>query len=120
MAMFEDVLSRAKSVAQSAGKKTEEMVGIAKVKMQIGDLRREITSLYEGLGRLVYDSRHSEESVDELVDACVEQLDEQLAELARLEERVMESKNVIRCDSCGSFNAQDAVFCSKCGVKLNG
>lgn len=119
MAMFEDVLSRAKFVAQSAGKKTEEMVEIAKVKIQIGDLRREISSLYEGLGRLVYDSRRSEESVDELVDACVEQLDEQLAALARLEERVMESKNVIRCEACGNLNAQDASFCNKCGAKLN-
>lgn len=119
MAMFEDVLSRAKSMAQSAGKKTEELVELTKTKVQIGDLRREISSLYEGLGRLVYDSRHSEESVDELVDACVEQLDEQLKELARLEERVMESKSVIRCDSCGSFNAQDASFCNQCGKKLN-
>ncbi len=119
MAMFEDVLSRAKSMAQSAGKKTEELVGMAKLRVQIGDLRREISSLYEGLGRLVYDSRTTEESVDDLIDACVAQLDEQLKELARLEERVMESKNVIRCDTCGAFNANDATFCNQCGNKLD-
>ena len=118
MATFEDVLSRAKAVAQAAGKKTEEIVELTKVRVQIGDLRREIASMYEGLGRLVYDSRRTEESVDDLIEACVEQLDEQLAALARLEERVMESKNVIRCEKCGALNAQDATFCNQCGEKL--
>lgn len=119
MAVFEDVLSRAKSIAKSAGRKTEELVELTKTHAKIGDLRREIASLYEGLGRLVYDSRRSEESVDELVTACVEELDEREAELARLEERVMQNKNVIRCDRCGAFNADDASFCNQCGKKLD-
>lgn len=119
MAVFEDVLSRAKSLAVDAGKKTGELVETAKVHVKIGDLRREIASLYEGLGRLVYDGRRSGENVDELVEACVASLDEQLAALARLEEKVMQSKNVIRCDECGAFNAQDASFCNQCGKKLD-
>ncbi len=118
MATFEDVLSRAKAVAQAAGRKTEEVVELTKVRMQIADLRREIASIYEGLGRLVYDSRHTDEPMDELIDACVEELDEQLAALARLEERVMFSKNVVRCPKCGGFNVPDAVFCNQCGEKL--
>lgn len=119
MAMFEEVLSRAKEVAQAAGKKTEEFVEITKVRVQIGDLRREISSLYEGLGRLVYDARKADESVEDMVDACISQLDDLQAELARLEERVLQSKNAIRCDACGAFNANDAAFCSQCGNKLS-
>ncbi len=119
MAVFEDVLSRAKSIAKTAGRKTEELVELTKTHAQIGDLRREIASLYEGLGRLVYDSRRSEEPVDDLIAACIEELDERETALARLEERVMQSKNVIRCNSCGAFNANDASFCNQCGRKLD-
>ena len=53
MAAFEDVLSCAKSVAQTAGRKTEEFVELTKLRVKIADLRREIAALYEGLGRLV-------------------------------------------------------------------
>ena len=119
MAVFEDVLSRAKSIAKTAGRKTEDLVELTKVHIQIGDLRREIAALYEGLGRLVYDARHTDESVDELIDACVEELEEQQAALARLEERVMQYKNIVRCETCGAFNAHDAAFCNQCGKKLN-
>ncbi|MBR2406132.1 MAG: zinc ribbon domain-containing protein [Clostridia bacterium] len=118
MAVFEDVLSRAKAVAKTAGRKTEELVELTKIHVQIGDLRREIASLYEGLGRLVYDSRRSEESVDELIDACIEELTEQEAALARLEDRVMQNKNAVRCAECGAVNANNATFCNQCGKKL--
>ena len=118
MATFEDVLSCAKSVAQTAGKRTEEFVELTKVRVKIADLRREIAALYEGLGRLVYDSRTANESVDDMIDACVEQLDELQAQLVKLEDRVMESKNVIRCD-CGTLNVNTAVFCNQCGKKLD-
>ncbi len=118
MAAFEEVLSCAKSVAQTAGKKTGEFVELTKVRVQIVELRREIAALYEGLGRLVYDSRTAGEPVDDMIEACVEQLAELEVQLAKLEDRVMESKSVIRCD-CGFLNANDAVYCNKCGKKLD-
>ena len=118
MAAFEDVLSCAKSMAQTAGRKTEELVEVTKTRVKIADLRREIAALYEGLGRLVYDSRTANEPVEDMVEACVGQLDELQAQLAKLEDRVMESKNVIRCE-CGALNDNTAVFCNQCGKKLD-
>lgn len=118
MAAFEDVLSCAKSVAQAAGRKTEEFVELTKVRVQIGDQRREIAAIFEGLGRLVYDSRHTDESMDELIDTCVAELEERLAVLERLEERVMATKHAVRCPYCGGVNASDAVFCNQCGEKI--
>lgn len=117
MAALEDVLSCAKSVAQTAGRKTEELVEQTKNRVKLADLRRELASLYEGLGRLIYDSRTSGETVDDMVEACVEQISELQKQLTKLEDRVMESKNVIRCD-CGALNVNTAVFCNQCGKKL--
>lgn len=118
MSTFEDVLSCAKSVAQTAGKKTEEFVEMTIVRVEIADLRREISALYEGLGRLVYDSRTANEPVEDMVEACVEQLKVLQAKLEKLEDKVMESKNVIRCD-CGTLNVNTAVYCNQCGKQLD-
>ncbi len=117
MTTFEDVLSCAKSVAQTAGRKTEEIVELTKLRVKIADLRRETAALYEGLGRLIYDSRTANEPVDDMVEACVEQLKELEAQIVKLEDRVMESKNVVRC-SCGCLNVNTATFCNQCGKKL--
>lgn len=118
MTVFDDVLSRARALAKTAGEKTGEFVELTKVKMEIADLEREMTSLYEGLGRLVYDGKQSGENVDELVDACIAQLDDQNEHLKELQEKLMESKNVVACKMCGALNENDAVFCNQCGEKL--
>lgn len=118
MTTFEDVLSRAKAVAETAGKKTNEFVGATKVKMEIADLQREMASVYEGLGRLVYDARKTGESADEMIDACIARLDEQQERLQELEDRVLERKKAVRCAACGTVNEATAKFCNNCGEKM--
>lgn len=118
MAIFEDMLSRAKVLAEVAGKKTGEMVENTKVKMEIAQIQREVASLYEGLGRLVYDGRKSGESVEDMVEACVAHLDEQNAYLEELQDRLLESKSAVRCAACGTVNDDSARFCNHCGQSL--
>lgn len=118
MAMFEDVLSRAKAMAEIAGKKTGEFVENTKLKIEIADLQREIAAMYEGLGRLLYDGRRSGENIDDMVEACLAHLDEQNAYLEELQDQLLEGKNAIRCGECGAVNDGDARFCSNCGKAL--
>ena len=118
MAAWEDVVSRAKLLAEAAGKKTGELVETTKTKLEIAELQREIASLYEGLGRLVYDGSTSGESVEEMVDACVAHLKEQNAYLEELQDRLLENKNAVRCTECGVVNDDDSRFCKKCGKSL--
>ncbi|MBR5540203.1 MAG: hypothetical protein IKU56_02360 [Clostridia bacterium] len=119
MAKFEDVVSRVKDVAETAGRKTGELVELGKMKLKIADLRREIAGAHEGLGRLMYDSRKSGEPVDDMVDACIDHISALHAEIDELEERIMDSKNVVRCHGCGAFNENTAVFCNQCGAKID-
>ena len=118
MAIWEEVLARAKSVAVTTGRKTEELVETAKVKMEIADLQREIASLYEGLGRLLYDGRQSGEAVDDMVEACLAHLKEQNVYLEQLQDRLLEGKSAMRCGECGTVNDDDSRFCKKCGKEF--
>ena len=118
MATWEKVVSYAKGAAESVGKKTDEWVELGKMKLKISELHRDINAAYEGLGRLVYDSRKSDEAIDDMIDACVEQLDELNHELEELEEKAMLTKNAVRCAKCGAANNSTAQFCNQCGEKL--
>lgn len=118
MAVFEEILSRAKAVAEAAGRKTGELVETTKLKVEIAELQREIAALYEGLGRLVYDGKISGEPVEDMVEACVAHLQEQNAYLTALQDRVLENKSVVRCAECGAINEDDARFCNQCGKAL--
>lgn len=118
MAVFEEVLSRAKSMAEAAGKKTGELVESTKIKLEIAELQREIAALYEGLGRLVYDGRQSGESVEDMIESCIAHLEEQNAYLQDLQDHLLENRNAVRCTGCGAVNEDSARFCSQCGKNL--
>lgn len=119
MITIEDAVLYVKGAAETAGRKTGEWVEIAKIKLQIADLRREIAAANEGLGRLVYDARQSGEDIEEMVEACVAHIRELYEQMDKLEAKVMEAKNVVRCDECGAFNESVATFCNRCGTKLS-
>ena len=119
MTTFDDVFSKAKSVAESAGKKTTEMIEVARLKIQAAEIEREISSMLEGLGRLGYDSRKEDEDVAGEVDDCRQKLDERYEALAKARAKIDEYRNQVTCRNCGAQNAEDAVYCKRCGVKLS-
>lgn len=118
MGTFEDFLNKARDAAEAAGKKTNEFFDVTKVKMEISRLEKELTATYEGLGRLAYDAKKGAEDQTELMDTCVEHIDDLTAQLDTLQQKVAEMKNAVRCTACGVLNDQDAAFCKACGEKL--
>jgi len=118
MATWESILNMAKDAVQTAERKTGEFIDTTKLKMEINRIEKELAATYEGLGRLVYDAKKGAEDIGELMDACVAHIDEQNAALAKLQDKLAQSKNAIRCPACGNLNDQDAAYCKSCGEKI--
>lgn len=118
MTTFDDVVSKAKSMAETAGKMTSEFIEVTRLKIDAAEIEKDISSILEGLGRLIYDGRKAEQDVDALVDDCIAKVDERNAELEEVRAKIDEYQNKIRCKNCGVLNAEDAVYCKKCGEKL--
>lgn len=118
MTTFEDVVSKAKCVAETAGKKTSDFIEVTRLKIQAAEIEKDISSILEGLGRLIYDSRKAEEDVSPLIDDCIAKVDERTSELNEVRKKIDEFKDLVRCKNCGVMNPDDAVYCKKCGEKL--
>ena len=76
MTTFEDVLYKAKTMAEAAGKKTSDMLEATRLKMEAAEIEKDISATLEGLGRLIYDGRKAEEDVSVTVDECIVKLDD--------------------------------------------
>ncbi len=118
MGVFEDVVLNAKSAATTVGKKAEWLVDISKLRMNAAELGGEIAKKYEALGRLVYDSVKANASAEGLVEEYVESIDVLNAKLDEINEKINVLRNKSACPVCGAQNAEDALFCCHCGVKL--
>ena len=116
MAFFDELGSK----LTQTGKKTKEMASnlmdAAKVNNQLGDLNKEIQTLYTQLGELYY------KTCGDAPDAALAEL---CAQVRAKEEAVAAAradlqrlKNVKVCPDCGHENQPNANFCAHCSAKL--
>ena len=113
------LLDKAISVANVAGKKTEEMVEASKLKLQEVSVNADLQDCYEKIGSLVYRSKKSGEDNEQAIEQLVEQADVLLEQLAQLQSKREEIKKMKKCPNCGAACSVDSHFCSRCGMVLH-
>lgn len=118
MSFVDNVINTTKSVAATAGKKTDEAIRLSKLKMKVAQLNGDIKSKYEKLGALVYEMASTGEKETEAFDALVAEIDAANAEISDIEKQLDALKGVVTCSACGAKTDNDNMFCPKCGKKL--
>lgn len=118
MSILDDVVVSAKTAATTVSKKAGEFVDVSKLRIQASELNSEISKRYEALGRVVYDSKKEENEIEGLVDECVRSIDALYEKLDVTNEKIARLSKKSVCKSCGYNNANEAVFCSRCGEKI--
>lgn len=114
----EEVLSKAKDLADAAGKKTGELVQLTKLKLEACETEKAISLQFENIGRQVYAARQSGESADEALEELYAVLEELEQKAADIVDKIEELRRTKHCAACGKYNAVDAVYCQSCGEKL--
>lgn len=118
MTTLEELFCKAKSAAEAAGKKTGELVEVTKLKMAAAEAEKEMAASFEGLGRLLFDSRTKGEDAAEAIDSCIAQIEEQQKALDALKADIDSRRKGTRCSECGTVNTDDSAFCKHCGKAL--
>ena len=118
MGVFEEVVLNAKTAATNVGKKAERLVDLSKLRLNAAEINGDITKKYEELGRLVYDSVKADAKPEKLAEEYIAEIDALYQRLDAVNEKINALRNQSACPVCGAQNADDALFCSRCGVKL--
>ena len=90
MATFEDVVNKAKSAAETAGKKTSDFLEATRLKVDAAEVEKELAYT----------------------------MDELNARLNELRDQICRVQKAVRCHRCGAANPEDASYCKKCGERL--
>lgn len=118
MSVLEDVVINAKSAAETVGKEAGRLVDISMLRFNAAETQKEISKKLENLGRTVYDCRRSGKNVDVSFDEQLKNIDALYQKLDEINNKINILRKKAVCPKCGFYNAEESVFCSRCGAKL--
>lgn len=111
-------VSKAKSLASIASKKTSNAVEISKLNLRAVQVNTMIQSTYERIGSLYYTQSKTESDNSSLMSICVAEIDSLLAELSEINAKIASLKTGVVCKKCGEVNPIESMYCAKCGFNL--
>lgn len=117
MTDFNELIDKAKDIAQTAGEKSQEIYQISKLKVEITQLKMKLEKSFASIGKQYYECQ---KAGDELPDfaALIEEIDLLKADIEEKKDCISQLKNSIRCTVCGADVDKDDPFCPKCGAQV--
>ncbi len=116
--LADSAVKLAKDVASKTGKKTEEIVGVSKNKLDTLKLENDIKATKGKLGSAVYEMAVDGAVDTGLVDKYVAEIKMKYEQLEVLKKQAEAMKKTVVCPACKSINSKESYFCSRCGAAL--
>ena len=118
MGTFDAFFEKAADVANTAGKKTGEVVETSKLKVKSAGLSSDVRQAFQQLGNIVYEARKTGSDCSGLIEEWVAKIDGLKEELLEIEERIGGIKQMKKCANCGASVNAEVVYCPRCGSKI--
>lgn len=118
MGFFEETVVKAKDVFDVAAKKTNEIVEVQKLKINLAKVNSSVSKDFETLGRLAFEKISEGEDIPEEYKPIVESIKESMKQIDDIQSQIDEQKKGKICKECNTVNGETAQYCSNCGNKL--
>ena len=120
MRSLEDFISRAKGAVDVIGEKAGQFVDVSRLNVKLLEIKSQIKSELEELGRISYESYIGKEEIESRPEFAtqIEYLKELYNKLEKIKLQIAFMKNKILCKSCGFNNEVGSLYCAKCGENL--
>lgn len=119
MDFLDNVKKIVTDTAQTAVKKSGEIIESTKIKYNIFDLKNDIDKIYREIGEEIYNKFENEADVFDSVTQKCELIKEKNKMIAQLEKEIAELKNFVKCENCYSDCERTMKYCPKCGCILH-
>ena len=108
----------AADTARAAGRWAGQMVDVAKLNVQLFDLKEEFDGVLRQLGQVMYDAHQGQEAEGDAVAALLARADEAAGKMADVKARIAALRQSQTCPVCGAPCGREDKFCRRCGGPL--
>ncbi len=108
----------ATDAAYGVGKKAEELLSVAKLRMKIATLEGQVKECLAEVGGMLYATHTGVPTDSEILLAKLEEIDGLKAQIAELGGQIKQEQSAPACPICGAALREGDQFCRECGGKL--
>lgn len=116
MADWKSSISR---FAQNAATKGKEMAEVTRINMEISNVEQKLKKAQQDLGAYVAEHLELLNIEDKTVAEQIKIVTECKGELEKLNQTLLEVRNVNICAACGAEVSRNSKFCGKCGAAMD-
>lgn len=119
MEFFDKLGKKASEAYKITADKTGKIAKETKIKFKIGDLKTQVNTIYEEIGKKVYENHIREEAIDitnELEEQCTK-IDVLSDEIDNLLKECLKLRDKKQCPKCYKEIEKEDKFCPNCGEK---
>jgi len=117
MSIFENLTKKVTETARAAAKKSNKLVEVTKLNMNIAAEEDKIRKLYGEIGKMVYETYENTGEVPDKFRELCERIKEHNDNICEMKQKILELKNIKYCPGCNAELERDVAFCPKCGTK---
>ena len=118
MSFLKDLKKNLGGAADYTVKKTNEVTGAAKIRMDIRAQNARLAKCFERIGRAYYKKEKGIGELPEDIGALVAEADEIKEGEAKLRAQLARLQGCVICPACGAQISIKSVYCPLCGIKL--
>ena len=106
----------AEKAYKAVAEKSNKIIDDTKNKIEISTKEDEILDVFQNIGKTVYDKYVKKQDKFDFSKEC-NKIDKIKLEICKLEEKILDNKNLKKCKKCETLIDAEAKFCFKCGDK---
>ena len=117
MSVLDNLTKKVTDTAKAAAKMSGSVVEVTRLNMNINAEEEKVRKIYSDMGKQLYEDYTEGKSVgDKILEYCVK-IDEIIATIDEMREKILELRNIKACPNCGMELDIEMEYCYKCGRK---
>ena len=108
----------ASDAAYGVGRKAGELLSVAKLNIQVANLKADVNLAFREVGELLYATHTGSPTDSDVLQKKLEKIDALKAELEEVNGRLGRETEGKTCPACGARSRPGDLFCRSCGGRL--
>jgi hypothetical protein len=118
MTIFDNFRDKVMGATRSAVKASSEFIEVTKINLSIKSEEDKAKEIMFEIGKVIFESYKEGKALEAELSMKCDSIIESESKITEMKNKIMEIKNIRKCDGCGAEIDAESSYCHKCGKRI--